>query len=271
VRHLRAFVDASHAAPTLAVTLTMTAFAWSIGWRGWPLVTVAAALLVGQLSVGWSNDAFDSATDRQADRRSKPSVRGDVTARALWTAAAAALAASCVLSWLAAGWVGGSFHVLALLAAWTYNVVLSRTAWSWLPYAVAFGAVPPFLYIGLDGHMGPWWTTVVFAIIAVSAHVANALPDLESDRAVGLDGLVIRLGVRRSTYLCWMLLGIGTSMLVIVTLTSGGASWTSVILVGAYPAAVLYGRFSTRRSAMFLALLVVVVVDVVALIASPAL
>ena len=35
--------------------------------------------------------------------------------------------------------------------AWLYNLRLSRTVWSWLPYAVAFGCAPLFLSLGLDG------------------------------------------------------------------------------------------------------------------------
>jgi len=271
VRRLRAFVQAAHAAPTLAVTVTMTAFAWSIGWRSWALALVGMAILVGQLSVGWSNDAFDASADDRAGRQSKPTVRRDVSPRSLWIAASAALAAACLLSWWAAGWFGGSFHVFALLMAWTYNVALSRTVWAWLPYALAFGSIPPFLYIGLDGRMGPWWTVVVFAIVAVSAHLANALPDLESDRAIGLDGLVIRLGARRSAQLCWLLLAVATAILIVVAATSASGPATWIVLALAFVGAMLYGTYSSRRSSMFVALLVVVVIDVVALIASPSL
>jgi 4-hydroxybenzoate polyprenyltransferase len=264
---LRGYVIAAHAAPTVVVTLIMTVFAWSIGWRGLPLALVLFAVLVGQLSVGWSNDAFDATLDREAGRSRKPTVAGDVAPRSLWAAAWIALAVSSVLSWIAAGPVGGSFHVFFLAMAWLYNVALSRTAWSWLPYALAFGAMPAFLYVGLDGSAPPWWTVAVFAIVATSAHLANALPDLESDRETGLGGLAVRLGRWRSTVLCWLLLALGTGILVTVTWTS--SPWTSAVLVGGFVAALVVG--SIRPAAMFLALLGVVVLDVVALIASPAL
>ncbi len=264
---LRGYVIAAHAAPTVVVTLIMTVFAWSIGWRGGPLVLVLTSVLVGQLSVGWSNDAFDAALDREAGRQGKPTVSGTVGRSALWVAAWIALVVSCLLSWVAAGPIGGSFHVFFLAMAWLYNVALSRTAWSWLPYALAFGAMPAFLYVGLDGSAPPWWTVAVFAIVATSAHLANALPDLESDRETGLGGLAVRLGRRRSTLLCWLLLAVGTAILVAVTWTS--SPWTSAVLVAGFAAALVLG--SIRPRAMFLALLGVVVLDVVALIASPAL
>ena len=264
---LRGYVVAAHAAPTAVVTLIMTVFAWSIGWRGVPLVLVLFAVLVGQLSVGWSNDAFDADLDRAAGRQEKPTVSGAVVASRLWLAAWIALAVSALLSWIAAGPIGGSFHVLFLAMAWLYNVALSRTVWSWLPYAVAFGAMPAFLYVGLDGSAPPWWTVAVFAIVATSAHLANALPDLESDRETGLGGLAVRLGRRRSTVLCWLLLALGTGILVAVTWPI--SPWTSVVLVAGFATALVLG--SLRPPAVFAALLGVVVLDVVALIASPAL
>lgn len=264
---LRGYVVAAHAAPTAVVTLIMTVFAWSIGWRGAPLVLVLLAVIVGQLSVGWSNDAFDADLDRAAGRQEKPTVSGAVVASRLWRAAWIALAVSALLSWIAAGPIGGSFHVLFLAMAWLYNVALSRTVWSWLPYAVAFGAMPAFLYVGLDGSAPPWWTVAVFAIVATSAHLANALPDLESDRETGLGGLAVRLGRRRSTVLCWLLLALGTGILVAVTWPI--SPWTSVVLVAGFATALVLG--SLRPPAVFAALLGVVVLDVVALIASPAL
>lgn len=266
-----AYIRAAHAPPTLAVTVLMTLFAWSIGWRGSALGLAAIAVLVGQLSVGWSNDARDASSDARSGRQDKPTVREEVSARALWFAAVTALTLASALSWIAAGWGGGSFHVFALLAAWVYNLGLSRTVWSWLPYALAFGSMPLFFFIGLTGHPGPWWTVAVFAIVAVSAHLANALPDLDSDRSIGLDGATIRLGARRSTVLCWLLLGIGTFTLIAVSVRSGASPWASTILLAGYLGAISFGSLSKRRDSMFIALLVVVVLDLIALIATPAL
>jgi 4-hydroxybenzoate polyprenyltransferase len=267
MHRLRAYAVAAHAAPTVAVTLVMTVLAWSIGWRGGSLLLVAAAVLVGQLSVGWSNDAFDADRDRRAGRSEKPTVAGDLPAGSLWVVAWTALAASAALSWLAAGWIGGSFHVFAVAMAWLYNVALSRTVWSWLPYALAFGAMPAFLFVGLDGSPPPWWTVVVFAIVAVSAHLANALPDLESDRAAGLGGLVVRLGPSRATALCWGLLAVGTAVLVAVTWPDSPG--VGLLLVAGFVGAVAVGTL--RRRWVFHALLAVVVLDVLGLVLSPAL
>lgn len=244
----------------------MSAYAWSLGWRGWAAALLATTILVGQLSVGWSNDAFDARVDAVALRTEKPTVLGLVTARGLWIGAGLALTVAAALSWIVAGWVGGSFHVLFLAMAWLYNTALSRTIWSWLPYAVAFGAMPAFLSYGLDGSPPDVWAVAVFAIVGVSAHVANALPDIESDSVAGMGGLAVRLGERAGLILCWALLAVGSAILVIVTLQ--GRVVVAMIVALAYVIGVIVGTLPRRRSAAFHAVLAVVAVDVIALIAA---
>ena len=265
MRRLRGFVEAAHALPTVAVSAVITAFAWSLGWTGWPLAWVFAAILVGQLSVGWSNDAFDASLDARVGRTEKPTVSRAVSVRALWVASVAALITASVLSWGVAGWIGGTFHVFAILMAWLYNVRLSRTAWSWLPYALAFGAMPAFLSFGLDGQPPTAWSVAVFAIVGVSAHLANALPDLESDRAAGVGGLAVRLGARRSVILCWVLLAIGSGIL--ASVTSAVSTALTALVVVAFAVAVVIGSRMRRRAGMFYALVATVAVDVLVLVA----
>jgi 4-hydroxybenzoate polyprenyltransferase len=88
-----ALFRAAHAPPTLAVTALATAIAASSGrdFRG--TVLVAAAVLAGQLSIGWCNDLVDRDRDRAAGRDDKPIVTGAVSARLVtWACAAAATA-----------------------------------------------------------------------------------------------------------------------------------------------------------------------------------
>lgn len=266
---LKAFTKASHALPTIAVSLVISAFGWSLGWSGWSLFAVFITILIGQLSVGWSNDAFDSTLDARVGRTTKPTVTRDVSANSLWIAAFVALTIAIVLSWLVAGWLGGSFHVFAILMAWLYNVRLSRTIWSWLPYALAFGAMPAFLSFGFNDQPPTLWSVAVFSIVGVSAHLANALPDSESDTAAGLGGLVVRLGDRRSIVLCWLLLALGSGILASVSFSTH--PWIALIVVVTFTIAVLSGSRSRRRSAVFNALLAVVAVDVAMLVVTTAL
>lgn len=265
---LRGFVQASHAAPTVVVTLVVVLLAAGLGWRGWPLVGVLVAVAVGQLSVGWSNDAFDAPLDERSQRLDKPTVGMGISSRELWIAAAIALVISCAVSWLVAGLIGGSWHVFALIMAWLYNTVLSRTWWSWLPYALAFGSIPAFLTYGLNGQAPPLWLTAVCAMVGVSAHVANALPDLEMDRQAEVHGFVTSLGRSRATWLCWVLLVVGCLIVAAESFTV--SIWFSVALGIALAGAALYARLSHSRTAMFNAILALVVVQVLVLLASVA-
>lgn len=197
---LRALVDACHPGPTAAVTVVVTALAAAAGRDAAGLALVAAATLTGQLSVGWCNDAYDADRDRLAARQAKPTVRGHVTAAVLWRAAGLALVATVALSYLAAGPVGGTAHVVAVLSAWTYNLVLKTTVLSPLPYAVSFGLVPAFVTYGLTPPSPPAaWLVATCALLGVGAHLANAIPDVEGDELVGAGGLVARIGVRTAS------------------------------------------------------------------------
>ena len=267
MRRLRGYAVACHTAPTVGVTLIMTAFAWSLGWRGGELALVALTILLGQLSVGWSNDAHDSRIDAHAGRTGKPTVASDVTPRGLWIGAFATLVAAVALSWVVAGLVGGSFHVLALAMAWLYNLRLSRTVWSWLPYAVAFGCAPLFLSLGLDGQAPPVWMVIAFALAAVSAHLANALPDLETDRAAGLGGLAVHLGTRRATQLCWLLLALGTGVIAVATLPQ--SPLVAVVLAVVFVGAALVSRRRAAGSTTFNGLLAIVAIDVATIVLVP--
>lgn len=263
---LMGFIRASHPAPTAVVTVVVVLLAAGFGWRGWPLAGVFVAVGIGQLSVGWSNDAFDAPLDKRSGRRDKPSVAMGIPSRALWSGAVIALVVSCTLSWLVAGLIGGSWHVFALAMAWLYNTVLSRTWWSWLPYALAFGSIPAFLSYGLDGQAPALWLTAVCAIVGVSAHVANALPDLELDRQAEVEGFVTILGRAGATRLCWVLLVIGS-----VVLAIAGAQVSAGIPIAlgvALAAAALYSRLSRSRSAIFHAILALVVVQVLVMLAA---
>lgn len=212
---LISWVRACHPGPTALVTIVVSALAWRIGWTGWPLVGVAAAVLLGQLSIGWSNDAIDAASDAEADRVAKPTVSDGLGARTLLIAAAVAGIASLILSWTIAGPVGGTCHVIGVAMGWLYNLRLSRTAWAWLPYAIAFGLLPSFVYVGLDAGWPPAWLTVAFTVIGVSAHLGNSLRDLDADTAIGLGGTASRLGRQRTRVLAWVLLALGTAVVVL--------------------------------------------------------
>ena len=261
---VKVFLRACHPLPAAAVTAIITVCGVALGWRGWSVMGLALAVGLGQLSVGWSNDAFDAPLDARVRRTAKPTVTGEVGTQALWVAAWCALVVSVVLSWCVAGWVGGSFYLLWLAAAWLYNVALSRTGWSWLPYAVAFGSVPALLTYGLDGSPPEPWMVAVFSVVGVSAHLANALPDIEIDRAAGVGGAAVVLGERRSADVAWGLLAVGSTILGAVVWQ---ASWLLAIgVLAGYAVAWIFAHRSRGRDAMFRGLLAAVGLDLVVLV-----
>lgn len=195
MRTLRALALASHLAPTLVMTTAVGALSWAGGWRGPQVLVGVLAVLTGQLSVGWSNDAHDASLDRSVARTDKPVVSGAVGPGVLWRAAAGAVILTVPLSWLAAGWIGGTFHLAGAGAAWGYNLALSRTIWSWLPFAVAFACIAPYVTFGAPEPQAPApWFVGALGLLGVGAHAANALPDLGRDRAAGVGGLATRIG-----------------------------------------------------------------------------
>ncbi|MGH3298298.1 MAG: UbiA family prenyltransferase [Trebonia sp.] len=186
---MRALVIASHPGPSLAITAMATVLAAEAAPTGLGPVLVAPAMLAGQLSVGWSNDACDAARDVAAGRTDKPVARGEITVRALWVAAivsvVAALAMSAAISLLTMG-------ILALLvgAGWAYNLGLKSTPWSGVMYLLGFGPLPAYAASTLPGQPAPrFWVCVAAALVGLGAHFANVLPDLAADLSSGVRGL----------------------------------------------------------------------------------
>lgn len=261
---LTALVRASHPEPTAAVTGIATALAASTGLGARSLL-VGAAFLTGQLSVGWSNDWIDAARDRRTARADKPVATGAVPPGTVRTAALVAVALCVPLS-LLLGAAPGLLHLAAVAAAWAYNARLKATALSWLPYALAFGAVPSIVTLGLD-RVAPWWATATGALLGVGAHLCNVLPDLEEDLAQGVRGLPHRLGPRRSAAGAAVLL---LAAAVLLAVGPGRPSALPVLAVVVSAAVVAAGLLLGRREgsrAPFRAALVVAGISVALLVA----
>ena len=259
-----ALLRASHPEPTVAVTAIATALAVSAG-LGARSIVVALAFLAGQLSVGWSNDWIDAARDRQSHREDKPVAVGEVPVGAV-RAAALTAAALCVPLSLALGSAAGLLHLTAVAAAWAYNARLKATALSWAPYALAFGAVPSVVTLGL-GRVAPWWATCAGALLGVGAHLCNVLPDLEQDLAQGVRGLPHRLGPRRAAAGAALLLLAAAVLLAVGPGRPGVLPVAAPVLSGAVVAVGLLRSRRPGSRAAFRAALVVAAICVTLLLA----
>src|SRR4051794_10693210 len=108
---LRGLALATHAGPTVAVTLVATLLAVAAGVGAGRAALVCGAVLAGQASIGWSNDWLDADRDRAVARPDKPVVQGAVGPSLLRRAALVAVAVAVVLS-LTLGFVPGALLLL---------------------------------------------------------------------------------------------------------------------------------------------------------------
>ncbi len=172
----------------------VTALAVAAGHGTAGAAAVGAAVLAGQLSVGWCNDAADARRDTVSGRTDKPVAEGRLPARTVAVAAWTALVLCVPLS-LLAGPGAAAAHLTGVAAGWGYNLRLKHTLLSPLPYAVGFASLPVFVTLGLPQPVRPaWWVVAAGALLGVGAHLVNVLPDIEDDLATGVRGLPQRLG-----------------------------------------------------------------------------
>jgi 4-hydroxybenzoate polyprenyltransferase len=103
--------------------------------------------------------------------------------------------------------------LVGVACGWAYNLGVKSTWWSWAPYAIAFGLLPTWVFAAQAG--APWappWMTAAASILGVSAHLVNAAPDIDEDRAHGIRGLPQRWGPTRSILVALALLGLGATV-----------------------------------------------------------
>ncbi|WP_165989531.1 UbiA family prenyltransferase [Streptomyces sp. YIM 98790] len=258
-----AWAAACHPLPTAAVTLVAAGLAAAFGRGAAGTAAVAAAVLAGQLSVGWLNDLLDADRDALAGRPGKPVADGRLPRPAVRTAVVTAAVLAVVLS-LLSGPAATAAHLLALVSAWSYDLGVKATRWSLVPYAVSFGLLPAFVVLGLPGApLPPWWLVAAGALLGCAAHFLNVLPDLADDAASGVRGLPHRLGADRGRAAAGVLVLAASALLVLGppgTAPGGRLAVlpAAVLIVGA---GLLAGRRPGSRAA-FHAVLLVAVADV---------
>ena len=176
------------------VTLAFGLFA------GAPWVTAARlglAMTAFQFSIGALNDLQDASID--AGRTPlKPVAAGLVSRRtATLVAVVAALAGLGLTLPSGAGAVG--IAATGLACGYAYDLRLSRTAWSWLPLAVALPLVPVFAWVGAIGMVPAAISAIVPAAVLAGAGLAigNALVD-QGGPGGSAATVADRLGPRRA-------------------------------------------------------------------------
>ena len=157
-----------------------------------------------QFSISAFNDYFDRKVD--AGRHDKPVASGALSPRTAWLTGLVLGIASILLALPLGLWVT-VLTAIGLGGGLMYDAGLKYTAFSWLPFSIAFPTLPLWAWAGAspDGTFPPqlFWVVPVGAVLVLGIHLADTIPDLASDTEAGVRGLAHRIGLSRSLALCW--------------------------------------------------------------------
>jgi 4-hydroxybenzoate polyprenyltransferase len=244
-----------HPAPTAAVVALSAAIAIILSLQaslpiGWRVALTVLSVAGSQVATGAFNDWADRARDADA-RPEKPIPAGDLSPNA----ALAIGVGGAVLQLASSAALGALPLVLGAIAlgsALAYDLWLSRTPLSVVPYLVSFGVLPAWIAAGigvpLERVAG---ASLLVAPFAASAHLANTARDFEADAVGGSRSLAQLLGRKRSHAVALALalgvgVGVGAALAVGGRLTPmsaalGGIGLLAVALGAAGPRRLWYG------------------------------
>jgi 4-hydroxybenzoate polyprenyltransferase len=132
------------------------------------------------------------------NRQNKPLVSGVITRKYLTNWLRFMVPFSFVANLLGPlGFKGGLVYMFGISMGVAYNFYFKFNIFSWLPYALAFAALPSCIAISKDVSP-PVWMWLGGALLGSAAHFINVIKDMDEDRASGIGGLPQRLGKRNS-------------------------------------------------------------------------
>ncbi len=214
MKQLRGLLKASHFGPTLIVTTISWFFAAHYWWEG-PAFVIAFGVFTGQLVVGWSNDLYDYKDDLMHNRQNKPLVAGVISQSYLKRWLAFMVPFSFVANLLGPlGFKGGLVYMFGISMGVAYNFYFKFNLFSWLPYALAFAALPSCIAISKEV-TPPVWMWLGGALLGSAAHFINVIKDMDQDRASGIGGTPQRIGKRASIVVAAVLIALGLATLVV--------------------------------------------------------
>jgi len=192
---LRLVWEMVHPWPSLATTAAAGGFGLllGLGWSDPRLGAIMATVLMTQLSISTLNDWADRARDAAAGRK-KPLVLGHLPS-GVALGLAILFALFTLPGMLAFGAVPGIVVLIGLASGWFYDLWAKPTPFSFLPFAIAFPLLPT--WVGLIAGRPPGsfaWLVIAGAFLAVAIHLADGLPDIETDAAAEIRPLAVALG-----------------------------------------------------------------------------
>jgi len=207
--HALGLLQVTHPLPSLMYVVAVGLFSFLAAAShhqtpsGWLLARAMVGVLCAQFAIGALNDYHDRAQDAQT-QPTKPLARGVI---APWEALAICVVGTVgVIALL--GPLGVIPCILGLLIEGlgvAYDLWFKGTLVSAFLYAVYFPLIP-LLAWALFGGWQPFlpWLIPFAAPLGVAMNIANTLPDLEGDLALGARGLPHLLGLRRGLAVAWL-------------------------------------------------------------------
>lgn len=193
-----ALINSSHPIPCLSVASFASLFSTASGNSWDTSLLIFLVVLLQQISVGLSNDWLDYKIDLMAGRTDKPAVNGTVMVSELRAGAVAAAVLAQTTSFIFSP--TAALVMFAMLAAgWAYNLGMKSNWTSVIPYGVGFGLIP--IFVGQAATEPFWaqaWVVLAAALLGISAHFANVLPDIKADKLTGVRSLPHILGQKLS-------------------------------------------------------------------------
>ncbi len=251
MRMLVGLVRLVHPAPTLAVvflsaalgTILMAQTQQPLDIR---LSLTVLAVLGSQILTGALNDWTDRSRDTLA-QPSKPIPSGVVSPPMALALAGAGLALQIGAS-LPLGLAPMTLGLAASASAISYNLWLSRTPASVVPYLVSFGLLPLWVAAGVGVPLDRVaLSPIIVGPFAAAAHLANTLRDFDADATLGSRNLAQVLGRRIAFRVGWSL-AMGVGLAVGFALSLGGIVEPPGVLLGVIGlAAVAQGIAGSHR------------------------
>jgi 4-hydroxybenzoate polyprenyltransferase len=209
-----------HPAPAAAVVMLATALAAILSTQaggaaiGARVALVAASVLGSQVLTGALNDWADRDRDA-AVQPTKPIPAGSASPTTALVLASFGLVLQVAAS-LPLGAVPLVLGLAASASAVAYNLWLSRSIASFVPYLVSFGLLPLWVAAGVGAPLDRVAAaSLLVGPFAVAAHLANTLRDFDADARAGSANLAQHLGRRGAFGVAWgtaMAVGLGVGL-----------------------------------------------------------
>jgi 4-hydroxybenzoate polyprenyltransferase len=199
---IRSLIYLGHPGPSVLVTIVLVAIAGLAG-RAVPdairILQLVGAMLPVQLCIGVINDVVDLPADA-VGKPHKPLVR-KVISRSSATVLGVMLGAIGLACAATINFATLGFDALALGAGLAYDLGLRATPLSWVPWWGGMAVLPLEAYASVGSIPSRLLALIPLSgLIALGLHFANALPDVDADRAAGRHSLPVIVGVGGSRW-----------------------------------------------------------------------